>query len=682
MADQPVEPKKAAEDIKSAEKADPKGGTQAAAELFHKDFVQSVNAGQIPDNFRSGMVANLGEAKVQQLEMTWAKGHIESFKGANAAEVGMDKGIGLYGDNLKGYQSRETDKGEKAFQETVAKDIYNRYGESDFSSFRHNVSPEDLQRRADALGDQSKAAQGLMSSVNPELAKAFGVNKPDGQPATLYDLMKEQDGSVKKFGYQTKLDHLHSQLESLVRPGGLTSDQADSVRKLWDGWNDNPLKNSKTGVIDGDTIKAAVPPEAQEKPTVAPPAEGGKYPANADDAKAAIKTIDAMPPDVRSTLLDKGTTINSVSLDHALENPGLTVNQRKELEELKTKIGDQQIPSHDLITKGYGDDAKAFAGSQTADANSNKDIAAGNLDAISKLPPGIVDKDGNISQEKLQQTMRAIGNPADATYQNLQKIDKSFDDIATKAHEDGKGTMSKADIDQYRKNNGLDEAEKLTPQQQPPKPAELSAELQKQVQQDGDALTPASATIKLSGKGPLIDQATHFLQDRAKATYEQATPEAARQLLADMAKQNKWPGSEAQWKAYAKDGNPKHLPKELNGAMHSGMDMTVPGISALDQKQQDAAVAWKAEQRVPVPDLHLKPEQQDAIKKAAVEAKVPHAESLTPAQINELAARNADKLGKFLVDDQKAAAEKRAAELEAYKKGLNAYLTDRLHPAP
>lgn len=228
-------------------------------------------------SYRTEMGRALGPAQLQQLELTYAGQHMSELSSANqqiAVQHHGGRGYltkqvtteNLDAQKIASFKSTSPNIGEQMFQSNLAGDIAAAHKKGDFSH-GYFLADNSYITKADVLAkaqspefEKQKAARsealGLYSPISSETAKQFGVATKDGAAPILYDLLADKNGSINKYGYQTKFQQVHDRL----RAGDLTEEQTKAVNDLWSNWGDaakNPLRDSRTGNISADSIKKA-----------------------------------------------------------------------------------------------------------------------------------------------------------------------------------------------------------------------------------------------------------------------------------------------------------------------------------------------------------------------------------------------------------------------------------------
>lgn len=229
------------------------------------------------NSYRTEMGRALGPAQLQQLELTYAGQHMSELSSASQQITVQHHGgrgyltrqvttENLDAEKIASFKSTSPNIGEQIFQSNLAGDIAAAHKQGDFShgyflADNSYISKADVLAKAQSPEfEKQKAARsealGLYSPISAETAKQFAIAPKDGAVPTLYDLLADKNGSINKYGYQTKFQQVHDRL----RAGDLTEEQTKAVNDLWNNWGDaakNPLKDSLTGNISADSIKKA-----------------------------------------------------------------------------------------------------------------------------------------------------------------------------------------------------------------------------------------------------------------------------------------------------------------------------------------------------------------------------------------------------------------------------------------
>jgi len=115
-------------------------------------------------------------------------------------------------------------------------------------------------------------------------------------------LLKEPDGSIKKYGYGdghgTKLSQIEN--DKQLSRADLTPEQQKTVDDLYKGFNDDPLKDQSKGAITPDSIKKAtgldLPDLSISDQSQKPPAAAPEAPAKPDGQKPDGQKPDGQKP--------------------------------------------------------------------------------------------------------------------------------------------------------------------------------------------------------------------------------------------------------------------------------------------------------------------------------------------------------------------------------------------------
>ncbi|HEY9789891.1 MAG TPA: hypothetical protein V6D22_05815 [Candidatus Obscuribacterales bacterium] len=340
--------------------------------------------------------------------------------------------------------------------------------------------------------------------------------------------------------------------------------------------------------INGSADKPADKPA--EKPAEVQP-QPGKQPLKPEDADAAFQAYRGMTPEQQAKVVKDGS-MTQEKVKAAGEDQSLTVEQREAMK----KLGDnwpgdpkQPLKLQDLVKQGGADvttdDGKKKYGEHNEQVDKQQhDIAQKVFDQMKDITPeqkaAITDGDKGISKEKLDKAIADMkGHEEEPGYAGMVGLQSTWNKVAR-----GDGShATEQDLKDYASRNKLEaKADGATPEQQ--KEQQRQAELGKQLADERDKQEKALTGQVTLGKAPIIEQAKHLMEERSKALGIDLSHKSpaerdhmAREYLHQMGVANKWPVSEQQWKDYV-DGNPqKHLragdprslPKELNGAIHT-----------------------------------------------------------------------------------------------------------------
>jgi hypothetical protein len=487
-------------------------------------------------------------------------------------------------------------------------------------------------------------------------------------------------------------------IRNASKSGAYSAEEQKTISKMLKGMDDpsspegiamSQLQLSdQNNKITRDTMKAV---EVATQPVDQPKAADMVPGAVAKGAMEALGSLVPADPKADPPLkkLAPNGTVTHDSVDGFLQDQSnqMSFNQRQALEKLRDALPTDNSPASlsDLaMGGGYKTadgkvDQAAFEKQEQGERQKGRDLLAGLHDNVAAA--SVVNDQKVITPDTIGAAMKQMEadaakpggtavteNPA---YKTLQGFKDKFNDISA----DGK-TVTPADMARYASqcsDDGKGTFQGFKGESaQSLQPGPLPAEVQKQAEQDAQELM-APQKVQL-GLAPLLEQAAQILQ---KAGGE-ASLQAARQLLSDMAALNKWPGTKEQWANYVNDGRPSHLPKELNGAMRSGMEMLVPPPK-MSAQDQHALALRQADSRVPIVNLNLSDAQVQTVKDA-LKDKVPQAAQGSPEQINAFVVHNPQVLDGKLQPEQQQAIGTRSAMIEAYGKAVEEALK-KLQPA-
>lgn len=411
-------------DAQNIEKSGNLGGGPEAYRLAYTSFASELHSlkpqeqAKALSSYHTELGRALGPGQLQKLELTFAGEHIDDFSSANhkiskrvgRGSVSVDTGT-LDADKMERFQSARPDSGERAFQNVVVDAVNSAYKKGEFQhsgilgtsygADNSYISKDDLLAKgADLRNEKRQAARseafGLLSPISPQLAKEFGIPGKDGKEPTLYDLLAEKDGSIKKYGYNTQFQNIHGKL----RDGDLSSEQRKAVDNLWDKWNDpaqNPLKDARTGAINAEGIKKATGEDLSSLRSVAP--DWQKARADMDAAAARkqagvvvepLKAPDSMLDPTKKTEADPNKKIESAGPVKTDVDPNKKPDSAGPA---KTEVAPIQKPGNDVDPA-----RKSEAGSFVLDGDS------------------ILDKARALLQEKMQTSQKKVADAEVRSY--------------------------------------------------------------------------------------------------------------------------------------------------------------------------------------------------------------------------------------------------------------------------
>jgi hypothetical protein len=478
--------KKSAHDIQATEKSDPKSGTQTAAEYFHQDFVAAVNSGLTPQNFRAGMVRELGEAKVTQLEMTWAAGHSQLFphEMTGSRKKGFHPTENINGLGLDKFDPKLSDKGEKAFEQDIAQRL-SEYVKGTGMFHGWNITPQEIQGRITALGSEVPQQQQALADGRLLAGSAGMVN---GKPVTLLDRLTGGKGDYIDYSHGGQLDQLYAAANgNAAKPDWMTPEQANLIGRIHDYYSHptnvtdkemNQLLNSDYGVKKSAAKAAGVPSFDDFKPTadapVQPAAQTQPGKLDGNTAGNAMDALMTLPKDSKAFVNgDNGAMITPQSLNDALGQTNLTESQRAALQALKDKwpanTASLSMPDIELAAGKMKDgklDPQMVVDHRGRLDQQGQQLLGGITNQITEA--SITGRDGRITPDSIAAALKDAPKDSDQA-KALQALKDHFKDISR-----GNGEITKADLDSFASTHGQDKFAGFKAGPAVPLPTELS----------------------------------------------------------------------------------------------------------------------------------------------------------------------------------------------------------------